>query len=87
MYRSIAPSRPGIYRSDVLDAKISYDRKDMSMCNARTGEHVPLVHDALRGRDDALRQRNDAMRQRDEERKAHEAALARIAELEARLKL
>ena len=93
MYRPIAPSRLGIYRSDVLDAEISYDRKEMSMLNARTGEHVPLVYDALRGRDDALRQRDDllrqrdsALRQRDEERKAHEAALARIAELGARLK-
>lgn len=99
-YRRIPPSRPGVYRSDVIDAEISYDRTEMAICDVRTGERIPLVHDALRGRDDAIRQRDDALReregvlrerddairQRDEERKAHEAALARVAELEARLK-
>ena len=79
VYERIAPSRPGVYRSDVLDAEISYDRTEMAILDARTGERIPLVHDALRQRDDALRQRL-------EERKAHEAALVRIAELEARLK-
>lgn len=42
--------------------------------------------DALNERDDARRQRDIVLRQRDEERRAREAALARIAELEARLK-
>ena len=92
VYRRIAPARPGIYRSDVLNAEISYDRTEMAVRDVRTGERIPLVHNALRQRDDALRQREEALRQRDdalrrrsEERKAHEAALARIAELEARL--
>ena len=128
VYRRIAPSGPGVYRSDVLNAEISYDRTEIAVRDVRTGERVPLVHDAVRQRDDALRkregalreradaarerddamhqrddamrqrddamrqrddamrQRDDAMRQRDEEREAHEAALARVAELEARLK-
>ena len=92
VYEPVAPSRPGVYRSDVLNAEISYDRTEMAVRDVRTGERIPLVHDALRQREDALRQREDALRQRDdalrrrsEERKAHEAALARIAELEARL--
>ncbi|MCY3837133.1 MAG: Uma2 family endonuclease [Gammaproteobacteria bacterium] len=79
VYERIALSRPGVYRSDVLDAEISYDRTEMAILDPRSGERIPLVHDALRQRDDILRQRS-------EERKAHEAALARIAELEARLK-
>ena len=93
VYRRIPPSRPGVYRSDVLNAEISYDRTEVAVHDMRTGERIPLIHDslrqrneALRERDDALRQRDDAMRQRTEERKAHEAALARVAELEARLK-
>ena len=99
-YERIALSRPGVYRSDVLDAEISYDRTEMAIVDPRTGERIPVIHDSLRRRDDALRQRDDALRQRDdalrqrddalrrrsEERKAHEATLARIAELEARLK-
>ena len=86
VYERIAPSRPGVYRSDVLDAEISYERTEMAILDPRTGERIPLVHDALRQRDDAVREREDALRQRLEERKAHEAALVRIAELEARLK-
>lgn len=78
VYEPIVPSRPGVYRSDVLTAEISYDRAEMDIYNLRTGERIPLAHDALRQRDDALRQRDDA-------RAAHETALARIAELEARL--
>lgn len=92
VYVPVAPSRPGVYRSDVLDAEISYDRAEMTIHDARTGERIPVVHDALSQRDDArrqrdgaLRQRDSALRQRDDERKAHEAALARIAGLEARL--
>lgn len=85
VYEPIVPSRPGVYRSDVLDADVSYDRAEMDIRSVRTGERLPLVHDALRQRDDALRQRDDALRQRDDERAAHETALARIAELEARL--
>ncbi|MDE0192572.1 MAG: Uma2 family endonuclease [Gammaproteobacteria bacterium] len=79
VYMRIAPSRAGVYRSDVLEAEISYDRIEMVMRNARTGDRIPPIHEALR-------QRADALRQRSEERNAHEAALARIAELEARLK-
>ena len=56
----------------MLGAEVSYDRTEMAILDPRTGERIPLVHDALR--------------QRDKERKAHETALARIAELEARLK-
>ena len=77
----------------MLDAENFYDRTDMAILDPRTGERVPLIHDALRRRDDALRERegalrdrDDALRQRSEERKAHEAALARVAELGARLK-
>ena len=73
-------------------SRSSVDRTEMAVRDVRTGERIPLVHDALRQREDALRQREEALRQRDdalrrrsEERKAHEAALARIAELEARL--
>lgn len=79
VYELIAPSRPGVYRSDVLDAEISYDRTEMTMRDARTGEPIPPLHVILRQRDAALRQRSEA-------RKTHEATLARIAELEARLK-
>ncbi|MCY3840303.1 MAG: Uma2 family endonuclease [Gammaproteobacteria bacterium] len=86
VYERIAPSCPGVYRSDVLEAGISYDRTEMAILDPRTGERIPLVHDALRQRDDAVREREDALRQRLEERKAHEAALVRIAELESRLK-
>ncbi len=85
VYRRIAPSRPGVYRSDVLNAEISYDRTEMAVRDVRSGERIPMIHDALRQRDDALRQRDDALRRRSEEGKAHEAALARVAELEARL--
>ena len=93
VYERIAPSRPGVYRSDVLDAEISYDRTEMVIRNARTGEPIPPLHEILRQRDDfvreredALRDRDDFLRQRSEERRGYEAALARIAELEARLK-
>ena len=79
VYEPIAPSAPGVYRSDVLDTEISYDGTEMAILDPRTGDRIPGIHDALRQRDDALRQR-------DEGRKAHEAALARIADLEARLK-
>lgn len=72
VYTRIAPSRSGVYRSEVLDAEISYDRTEMVIRDARTGERIPPIHEALR--------------QRSEERKAHEAALTRIAELEGRLK-
>ena len=65
VYERIAPSRPGVYRSDVLDAEIAYDRTEMVIRDARNGEPIPPIHDALRQRD---------------------AALARVAELEARLK-
>ena len=100
IYQPIEPLRPQVYRSDVLNAELSYDRTEMTIRDARTGERIPLVHDALHERDDARherddarherddarRERDDARRQRDEERRAREAALARIAELEARLK-
>lgn len=79
VYEPVVPSRPDVYRSDVLYAEISYDRAEMVIRDARTGDRIPPIHDALRQRDDALRQRS-------EERKAYEAALARIAELEDRLK-
>ena len=69
----------------MLNAEISYDRTEMAVRDVRSGERIPMIHDALRQRDDALRQRDDALRRRSEEGKAHEAALARIAELEARL--
>ena len=72
VYKPLAPSAPGVYRSDVLDTELAYDRTEMAILDPRTGERIPGIHDALR--------------QRDEGRKAHEAALARIAELEARLK-
>ena len=64
VYVPIAPSRPGVYRSDVLDAEVSYDRAEMAIRDVRTGERIPLIRDALRQRDDALRQRDDALRQR-----------------------
>ena len=107
VYRQIQPVRPGVYLSAVLNAEISYDRTEFGLRDARTGEQIPLVHDAVRQRndaarerddalrqrddaaserDDALRQRDDALRERDEERNAHEAALERVAQLEARLR-
>ena len=55
VYRSIEPLRARVYRSGVLNADLSYDRTEMTNRDARTGERIPLVHDALRGRDDALR--------------------------------
>ena len=69
----------------MLGAEISYDRIEFELRDARTGEPVPLAHDAVRQRNHALRERDLALRQREEEREAHEAALERIAELEARL--
>ena len=86
VYRPIEPLRPGVYRSGVLNAELSYDRAEMTIRDAQTGERIPLIHDAVRERNDARRERDGALRQRDEERTAHAAALERIAELEARLK-
>ena len=72
IYEPIVPSGASVYRSDVLNAEISYDRTEMAIRDGRTGERIPLVRDALR--------------ERDQWRAAHEAALSRIAELEARLR-
>ena len=86
VYRPIEPVRPGVYRSGVLHAEISYDRALIVIRDLRTGEPIPPPRDAVRERDDAVLQRDEALRQRDEERMAREAALERIAELEARLR-
>ena len=97
VYRRIQPSASGSFRSEVLYAELSYDRKDMRIVDLRTGEPIPPVgealqmrKEALRVRDEALQVRDEALRARDEanrEREAERAALeARIAELEARLK-
>ena len=76
VYRPIRPSASGAYRSEVLQAELSYDREEMDIVNLRTGERIPAFHEALQMHEDALRERES-------ERKAYEA---RIAELEARLR-
>ena len=76
VYRRIQPSVSGALRSEVLQAELSYDRKEMHIVNLRTGERIPPFHEALQMREDVLRQR-------ELERMAYEA---RIAELEARLR-
>ena len=97
VYRPIQPSASGAFRSEVLYAELSYDRKDMRIVDLRTGELVPpfpqvlqMTREAIRERDQATRERDEAIRWRDEanrEREAEHAAFeARIAELEARLK-
>ena len=77
----------------MLHAEISYDREEMVIRDLRTGQRIGPYHEMLRERDVALRERDGVLRERDhaaherdEERQAHNAALARIAELEARLK-
>ncbi|MCY4013466.1 MAG: hypothetical protein OXG82_12200 [Gammaproteobacteria bacterium] len=79
VYQPIPPTAAGAYPSDVLNAELSYDRVEMSIRNLATRERIPPLYEVLLMRDEALRQR-------DEERKARQEALARIAELEARLK-
>ena len=97
VYRRIQPSRSGAFRSDVLHAELSYDRKDMRIVDLRTGEPIPPFAEALQIRKEATRERDQAIRARDQairaqdeanrEREAERAAFeARIAELEARLK-
>ena len=76
VYSRIQPSISGAFRSEVLQAELSYDRKEMHIVNLRTGERIPPFHEALQMREDVLRQR-------ELERMAYEA---RIAELEARLR-
>ena len=90
VYRRIQPSRSGAFRSDVLHAELSYDRKEMRIVDLRTGELIPpfpqilqTTREAMRERDGALRAQDEANREREAERAAFEA---RLAELEARLK-
>ena len=92
-YRPIQPSAAGAFRSEVLFAELSYDRKDMRIVDLRTGELVPpfpqvlqMTREAIRERDQATRERDEAIRGRDEANREREAFEARIAELEARLK-
>ena len=64
IYRQIRPSASGAYRSEVLQAELSYDREEMDVLNLRTGERIPRFEDAFR--------------QRESEREVYEARIAEL---------
>ena len=64
VYRTIRPSASGAYRSEVLQAELSYDREEMGVVNLRTGERIPRFEDAFR--------------QHESEREVYEARIAEL---------
>lgn len=72
VYKPIERASSGGYPSRVLNAELSYDRVEARLVDLRTGKHVPPTP-ALIDRCEELQE-------------ANAVAMARIAELEARLK-
>ena len=96
VYRRIQPSRSGAFRSEVLYAELSYDRKEMRIVDLRTGERIPPFAEALEARTTrrcanatkrcGRRTRCGPRTKRIGSARERAAFEARIAELEARLK-
>ena len=85
VYRPITPSPSGAYRSAVLNADFSYDRKEMHIVDLRTGEQVEPLHKTRRQLREEARGRREAEHERDEEARARrEAEHQRDAEARGR---
>ena len=75
VYSRIQPSVSGAFRSEVLYAELSYDRKELGVVDLRNGEPIPPFPEAVRMREAAWRKHGEALQARDQAVQVRDDAL------------